>query len=215
MDAVSRAEICPMRQQGVQMRDSCAACGGRPEQGQLKLGRGDLLYLEGDAADHVFLLIEGYLRESRSTADGRVQGIRLIRPGEIAGTEGFAQGEYQCSVDAVTEVRACKVNIRAAEERVHARPDQGWAIAQVLARELMSLRDQVLMVGLMTAEERVRAVIESLTRHARSGTWTKLPLTRQEIAGLLGLTQATVSRVFQRLARAHAIEVKGRWVRLP
>ncbi len=207
---------CPLADVGLVLRDDCSRCApteaGEPE--GTPLARGEILYLEGDEARCLFLVVSGLLREARVQEDGRSQGIRLVRPGELCGAEAFTRDAYQCSVDAVTDARVCRVPIDTVRAVAATSPEQALTLIETLAREVQALRDQVVLLGSLTAEERVRTFLRILTADTEPGAWTRLPLTRAELAVLAGLTQATVSRVFQRLARRGELSVRGRWVRV-
>ncbi|MFZ4578056.1 MAG: Crp/Fnr family transcriptional regulator [Myxococcota bacterium] len=203
--------LCPVCEKKIHLRPSCSTCNGRPAN-QLNIQRHSTLYLEGDVADAVFTAVDGFLQETRALPDGRTQGIRLIKPGDLIGTEALSHGVYQGTVEAVTHARVCRVPVQAVLDRIRGTPEQGVAVVKALSEEATSLRRSVLLVGAMTAEERVRALLLDLTDRAEPGSWTRLPITRQELADLVGLAPATVSRVVQRLARAGLVTVRGRWI---
>lgn len=160
-------------------------------------------------------MVEGYVRESCTLEDGRTLGIRLVRPGELVGMEAFAFEPYQCTAEALTPARISKIPVADVERTLLNTPAQGVILSRALGREAIELRESMMMVGSMTAEERVRAVLDRLIDSTPRGTWTRLPLSRQEMAELLGLALGTVSRTLQRLARQGLFEVSGRMIRVP
>lgn len=197
------------------LRHACDGCQGRPKAGQRTLPRGSLLYIERDPAEAIYGLIDGFMRETRTLADGRTQGIRLVCPGELLGTETLAGRPYQCTAEALTDIRVCRVE-KSDIEALHAdHPEQGLELSAALGREAAELRDAVLLVGSMTAEERTKALLDRLVASVPPGEWMKLPVSRAEIAELLGLAPETVSRFVHRLARAGHFEVRGRRIRIP
>jgi CRP-like cAMP-binding protein len=66
----------------------------------------------------------------------------------------------------------------------------------------------------MSAEERILALLRRLSE-AQNSLSFRLPITRLEMARLLGLSHSTVSRTLHRLAKSGAISLEGRMVRLP
>lgn len=199
---------CPLRKAGLEPREACASCTGAAPR---SIGAGQVLYLEGDRGSAIFALIEGSLRESRSLPDGRTLGIRLVAPGEIVGTEALAGDAYQCTVEAMAPSRICAVPIAELRAAIDRRPGQGLRLAGALAAELERLRDAMLELGAMTADERVRSVIERFL--GPPGTWMRLPLGRRDLAELLGLSPSTVSRALKQLERGGFVEVSGRNIR--
>lgn len=206
---------CPLRDVGVELRDVCASCQGTPDSDQLRLKRREVLYVQGWPARHVYALVEGCLRENVLSDAGEARGVRIVRPGEVLGTEAFLHATYRTTVDALTDSRVCKVPSAAAETFLAEHPPRLAALNRVLVRQGLELRDVVGMLGSMPAEERVMTMLQNLVREYEDGSWVRLPVTRADMAELLGLAHTTVSRIIQRLVRRGEIETRGRWVRLP
>ncbi|MEZ4267576.1 MAG: Crp/Fnr family transcriptional regulator [Myxococcota bacterium] len=202
---------CPARDRGLELRNLCGSCDGRPRQGQLRLPRRGMLHLQGETADTVFLVIEGTLCETRTTEEGRAQGMRLLGPGDVTGTEALVSGRYQCSVEALTPARVCRVPIAEAEARLATTSLQGVALCRALAVEMMGLRERIMVLGPMPAQERVETALRAMA--GDDGEWVRLPLNRRELGELLALTQETVSRCVQRLKRAGTLQTQGRRIR--
>ncbi|MCK6545466.1 Crp/Fnr family transcriptional regulator [Myxococcota bacterium] len=198
----------------MELRDLCTGCDGRAAAGQFTYERGSPLLLEGDRADAVHAIVSGCLREVRTTADGRLQTVRLIGAGELAGAEALASPAYHATVEALTPAIACKVAATEVQEHLAARPDLLRGFLAELSSEMQAIRDSALWLGALSAEERVLALLHRLKGSSEPGAFFELPLTRLEMSELLGVTHSTVSRVVQRLARAGVIEVRGRQVRL-
>jgi CRP/FNR family transcriptional regulator len=206
--------LCVVRdEKGIALRDFCADCDGLPPCGQRKLEPKGVLYLAGDPASHVFTVVEGYLKESRTTEDGRILGIRIVIAGDLVGTEALAASDYQCTVEALTPSRVCAVSLDEVHRAMLERPEQGVAVATALSQEMRGLRDSMLLLSSMSAEERVRTALERLLGDAPVGAWIRLPLSRQELGDLLGLALATVSRTVRALERDGCYEVSGRRIR--
>jgi CRP-like cAMP-binding protein len=207
-----RGAACPVKERGVELRSLCGACDGRAAFGQFSYRRGTPILLEGDHADSVLAIVSGCLREVRTTADGRQQTVRLVGPGELAGVEALSSPTYHATVEAVTPTLACKVASSGVREHLAAHPDLMRAFLAEVTTEMQAIRDSALWLGALSAEERVVALLQRLTRAAQPGAFLELPLTRLEMSEVLGLTHSTVSRIVQRLARAGVIEVRGRQV---
>lgn len=206
---------CPVRDTALLLRQACITCQGRPRTGQVELPAGSVLYIEREDSDTVFGLIDGFVRETRTLPDGRTQGIRLACPGDLLGTEILASLPYQCTAETLTPTRVCQITRGdiAALHRVH--PEQGLQLSAALGREAAELRESILIVGSLSAEERVEALLDRLMESVPAGEWLRLPLSRAELAEFVGLAPETVSRVIHRLARAGNFEVRGRRIRVP
>ena len=66
-----------------------------------------------------------------------------------------------------------------------------------------------MLLGRMTASERVSAFLLDMSKRKSSSGAVDLPMSRNDIADYLGLTIETVSRTFTQLKRAQTIALKG------
>ena len=209
------AEPCPARALGLSLREACATCDGRPRNGQAILARNDIVQREGEPATALHLVVSGLFREMRLTEDGRAIDMRLVRPGDVVGVEALDGGQYQCTLQALTRGRVCRMPVDQVIERCRVDPTQMNALNRVLARAIREMRDQVVRLGARSANERVRSLALELAGDAPAGAWIDLPFGREEMGALLGLDRATVSRALHRLVREGALVLDGRRFRLP
>jgi CRP/FNR family transcriptional regulator len=208
------SDLCPVRGAGVHLRSQCETCAGVPPSGQLQIPRRMPLYGEGEPARHVYAVVRGYVRETRVTSDGRLLAVRLAAPGDLVGTESMVGGDYQSGVEAVTDAVVCRVPIDTVRDALSSDPAHALAFAELLCRQAAGLRESVVLLGSMSAEERVLSILRQLAPAGVEDDWFVLPLTRQEIGDLLGLALATVSRTVQRLHREGVLDVRGRRIRI-
>ena len=205
---------CAVKLAGVELRSACDDCKGRPRSGQLRYRRRDPVYLEGTPADAVFAVVEGYLRETRTTLEGRDQAVRLVCPGGLAGFESLRGGTFETSAQAITDAVVCRIPRAEALRRLEQREGQSQAVIANLVDEFCAVRETVLWVGTMSAEKRIVALLEQLAQRGGSPRF-RLPMTRLELADFLGLSHSTVSRTLHQLRREGRIRLEGRWIELP
>jgi CRP/FNR family transcriptional regulator len=88
----------------------------------------------------------------------------------------------------------------------------------MLAREIVANHGIMMLLGSMTAEQRVAAFLGNLSRRFErrgySSTEFHLRMSREEIGSYLGLKLETVSRVFSRLQHEGVLEVQGKYLRI-
>jgi CRP/FNR family transcriptional regulator len=88
----------------------------------------------------------------------------------------------------------------------------------MLSQEIVREQRMMLLLGTMSAEERVAAFLLNLSQRfaARgfSGSEFVLRMTRDEIGSLLGMKLETVSRIFSRFQKNMLIEIEGKHVRI-
>jgi len=157
--------------------------------------RGQVVLWEGDASSICANIASGVLKVTSATADGREQIVGLLFPGDFLG-QPFRE-ETSLTVTAVSDADLC-VYPRQGFEAVlddHTRLER-----MLLQRTMAALDDaraRMLSLGRKSAEERVSGFLLEMADRCRvdDGSATfDLPLTRGQMADILGLTIETVSR---------------------
>lgn len=166
-------------------------------------GRRRAIYYEGDEAQHYFKVVSGVVRLCKVTEDGRRQIAAFLVAGDFFGWT--VQDCHSYSAEAVTDVTAMKYSRHRIEEAVRTDPAVGRRVLGLLANQLASAHDHLLLLGRMTAAERLSAFLLDLTKR-RGGTpvdaiTVDLPMNRRDIADYLGLTIETVSRTMSAMKR--------------
>jgi CRP-like cAMP-binding protein len=162
------------------------------------LARGQTLFFEGDPATSFYEIVSGTVRCARLSHDGRRQIFRFAMPGELLGVA--CVGAYGFSAEAVTEVTARRHHLSGLDAAMAADGDLRRRVVQALRDELATTRSQMMLLGRMSAAERLATFLLDLAeRSPGPGGYLDLPMTRGDIADYLGLTVETVSRKFNEL----------------
>lgn len=164
--------------------------------------RGQTILWEGDEALLVANVIEGVLKLSTSTGDGREQIVGVVYPSDFIGRP-FGQNSGH-SVTALSDARVCLFPRSAFDSFTREHPDLEHKLLQRTLDELDRARRWMLLLGRKTAAERVASlIIEMSERLSAPGKGPldifDLPLSRQQMADVLGLTIETVSRQLTKL----------------
>ena len=171
---------------------------------------GQQICRQGEPADRWFWIIAGSARRSMIRPDGRRQIIDLLLPGDCFGfTNG---GEYDDSVDAIArETYIARCIRRDAEAVAETNPQLAGEIREATFETLWRLQSQLLIVGRVTAFEKVGAfLIEMATRlSSRPDDRVVLPISRYDIADYLGLSVETVSRSLTHFKQQGVIKLFG------
>jgi CRP/FNR family transcriptional regulator, nitrogen fixation regulation protein len=75
------------------------------------------------------------------------------------------------------------------------------------ARELQRVQNHMLVLGCLSAKQRVAAFLLQMTLRSSGGDEVELPMSCQDIADYLGMTVETVSRTMTQLANDSAISL--------
>lgn len=203
-----------------------AVCGALSDDEREELGRegrtiqvkrGQTLLWEGEDALLVANVIEGVLKLSTSTSDGREQIVGVVYPSDFIGRP-FGERSHH-SVTALVDLKVCLFSRSAFDRFARQHPDLEHGLLARALDELDRARRWMLLLGRKSAMERVASFLLELSeRLAATGCddqtgpldGFELPLDRQQIADVLGLTIETVSRQLSVLRGSAIIDTPSR-----
>lgn len=182
-----------------------------------RLASGEQLLWEGDDAVFVANVIEGVLKLSSQTVDGREQILGMAFPSDFLGRPFGNTTPY--GVEALTDAYVCVFPRADFDRFAREHPRLEHKLLERTLTELDRTRRWMVLLGRMTAEQRLAAFLLELSERLAPATCGSaagaadrfdLPLTRQQIADVLGLTIETVSRQFTRMRGEGTIELPSR-----
>jgi len=180
---------------------------------RLSFGRNDEIYGEGDEAGCWYQVISGTIRICKLLADGRRHIAEFCLSGDCFGIDNARERIY--AAEAVDDVIVMRFRRAATEELIDQNPVVARLLRDAVMRDLASAHGRTLLLGRMTAPERVAAfLLEMFERRERTKA-LDLPMSRIDIADYLGLTIETVCRTLSMFRRDGIIVVPNpHWIEL-
>jgi CRP/FNR family transcriptional regulator len=171
------------------------------------LAKGAVIATEGQPLGQIASVVEGVVKLTKSTRDGRQQIVGLAFAADLIGRPFANISKYR--IEAATDVSMCSFPRQRFEQLLSEHGKAEEFLLKAKLDEVDAARDWMLLLGRKSAEERVATFILMLAerevnsiRHGAgrpNAVTIELPLTRAEIGDYLGLTLETVSRQFSRL----------------
>lgn len=217
-EAVSSCQHCVVRNRAI-----CSSLSPTDLEVLNKIGRrvpvhrGQTLMWEGDDSSLVANVIEGVLKLSTSTSDGREQIVGVVYPSDFIGRPFGSTTQH--SVTALSDATVCMFTRTAFDQFARTHPELEHKLLQRTLTELDRARHWMLLLGRKSAGERVATFLLEMAQRLADATCApgeplverfELPLSRQQMADLLGLTIETVSRQLTRLRQAGVIDLPDR-----
>ena len=171
---------------------------------------GKTICWEGDAANHLFQIVEGVVRLQRIIGEGRRVITAFLFPGDLVGAA--LQATYLFTAEAVSECKIRRMSCKTFHEEVsrseHLRPEY----IALLSQEMAAAHEQMVLLSKKNAEERLCSFVVRLSERSQLAKKDTLsvPMNRQDIADYLGLTIETVSRTISKLASRNILSPVGR-----
>jgi len=179
--------------------------------------RGQTVAWEGEESLIVANVISGVLKISMSMSDGREQIVGVVFSSDFIGRPFGKASPY--SITALTPAELCIFTRSAFDKFAREHPELEHKLLRRTLDELDRAREWMLLLGKKSAGERIATLLlEMSTRLGEQGCHADLsdlnhfdlPLDRQQIGDLLGLTIETVSRQLTKLKSDGLIDLPDR-----
>lgn len=217
---MSSCDICVVRNRAI-----CSALDGTELEALNAIGRerklspGESLFWEGEDSVLVANVIDGVLKLSSNTEDGREQIVGIVYPSDFIGRPFGGTSSH--GISALTESKVCVFNRTDFDRFAAEHPQLEHKLLERTLGELDRTRRWMLLLGRKSASEKVASFLLEIfermgvpkgceLRFDDTPMTLDLPFSRQQIADILGLTIETVSRQFTRLKAAGIIDLPSR-----
>jgi CRP/FNR family transcriptional regulator len=195
-----------------------------------RLGAGETLFLQDDAAVAFYLLAEGRLKVFKQLRDGRTATIRHVEPGQTFAEAALFHDAYPASTETITECLLYRFDKEQTLALLLAEPQLAVNLLAAMAEllGLLNRRVEELLLPvparlarylLARADEQLEPAAQGAAGAAGGGgapgappdvpRVIRLPVSKRELAARLGTVPETLSRTFDRFKRAQVIRMSG------
>ena len=178
---------------------------------------GHQIFIEGEAGDRLYLIVEGKVKVGRCTSDGRENLLAVMGPADMVGELAlFDPGPRTSTVTTLTEVQAMAMDRAAHRVWIREHPEIAEQLLRVLARRLRRTNDNVSDVIFTDVPGRVAKQLLGLAQRfgVRDGGSLRVDheLTQEELAQLVGASRETVNKALSGFSARGWIRVLGKSV---
>lgn len=179
-----------------------------------------VLFSEDEPGPGVQVVIEGEVRLSMSSADGRRLALSIVRRGAVMGLVSTLTGK-PCEMTAETlhPARIATIPGREFLAFLARHPDAYKAVTEELSRQMESACMQLRTVGLSnSAPEKLARLLLDWSQNGQSttaGTRFRMALTHEQIGEFIGISRETVTRTFALFKTRHLIAFQGSTLTIP
>jgi CRP/FNR family cyclic AMP-dependent transcriptional regulator len=191
----------------------------RPHVHVVTLRRGDLLYDEGDVDDQLYVVIDGKVKLTRTSSDGREVLVRVQGPGDMFGELAMFDPTYRTSnASAVTDARLAAIDHDDLRAVLLDRPTIALLLLRELAQRLRVITDANTNLIFTDVPGRVaKALLELSDKFGveqEDGIRVSHDLTQEELAQLVGASRETVNKALADFAARGWIQLSAKSVLL-
>jgi CRP/FNR family cyclic AMP-dependent transcriptional regulator len=181
---------------------------------RMTVGKGDVLFHEGQEGDSVHLLVRGHLAVRVATPDGDRATLNVLGPGEHVGELALVDrsGPHRRSatVMALEPVETLVLSAPAFYALCDRHPRVQGLLVDLLAHRVRELSSRLLETMYLDLEQRLCRRLLFLAEIYQVGDGQiVLPLTQEQLADLAGGSRPSLNQVLQRLVD-HGLVTVGR-----
>ena len=185
---------------------------------EVKVTKGGLLFNKGAIPDGFYIVIDGRIKLSFISREGKEYIAEIFGPGESFGEAVmFLDRPYPVCAQALKDSTVLHVSKDVILHCVEQNP--GFSL-KIIAGLCDRLADRVLALEFLTVHSSVQRVVGYLLREIeyaeceRDGADVLLEVSKATIAAQLNLTPETLSRVLHRLSEEGLVNVEGKVIRI-
>lgn len=168
---------------------------------QTEIPAGQTLFIQGEPAKNMFVVLEGWIKLTRLTRAGDEIVVTVYSSGESFGEAAALQsGLYPVSAEAVTDCRLVKVRAKTILEAIKTKPELAIAMLSCTFQHLHELVMQIEDMKARSGTKRLAVfLIALLPTEAKDSITVPLPYDKGLLAARLGMKPESLSRSFAKL----------------
>ena len=179
-----------------------------------------ILFSERDPARGVYVVLEGEVKLSINSSDGRRLSLRIVRKGEMVGLASTLSGKpYEMTADTLYPAKLAFIGRREFTNFLMRHPEAYQPLSEELSREYSVACEQLRTVGLAaTAPEKLARLLLDWSENGQKtehGTRFRFSLTHGEIGEFIGASRETVTRTLTTFKNQRLVACNGSTVTIP
>jgi CRP/FNR family transcriptional regulator, cyclic AMP receptor protein len=164
-----------------------------------RLERNDVLFSEGDQAEDLFVVLTGRVAIAKSSPDGRESLVALMEPRDIFGEMPLFDDEPRsANARALERSEVARVPFSIVRAELDAQPAVLWDVVALFATRLRATDDALADAMLLDVTGRTAKRLLELSGDSDEFV---LPITQEELAGLVGASRERVNKAIAAFVR--------------
>lgn len=181
----------------------------------IDFARQDVIYKQSMPSDHIVYVKKGLIKVFKGGRGDRVICIRLAGPGSFVGLSSvFGSHVYNNSASAVEDSEAIMIRKEALTTQIRGNGAFSLALFNMLGKESLDISEKLVNFSMKQLPGRVADLIRYFSEEIFMNDEFTVPLTRQELAELIGTTKESLIRTLNEFKNDKIIDLNGKSIRI-
>lgn len=176
-----------------------------------KYGKGETIFFEGDEADGFYIVSSGQIKVFKMNPMGKEHILHIFGPGEPVGeVPVFSKQPFPANAEALVKSSTLFFPRKDFVALIENNPSIALNMLAVLSRRLRQFATQIENLSLKEVPARLAGYLLYIAEEQKNEGVVQLPVSKGQLASLLGTIPETLSRIFARMSDEGLIQVEGR-----
>jgi CRP/FNR family transcriptional regulator len=181
----------------------------------MNFSRHDILFNQKMPSDHAVYIINGLIKVYRDGRADRLICLSLTGPGQFAGLSSvFGSNVYKYSASAIEDTEALMIRKEALELSIRNNGMFASALFKIISGEVLDVSEKLVNFSMKQLPGRVADLIRYFSDEVFKSDDFTVPLTRQELAELIGTTKESLIRTLNEFKNDKIIDLDGRRIKI-
>ncbi len=177
--------------------------------------RHDMLFMQNMPSDYIVYIIDGLVKIYKGGRGDRLICISLAGPGQFAGlSSAFGSDKYRNSSSAIENSSALMIRTRAVTDIIKSNGAFSAALFRILSKEVLDVSDKLVNFSVKQLPGRVADLLKYFSEDIFGSKDFTVPLTRQELAELIGTTKESLIRTLNEFKNDKIIDLDGKHIKI-
>lgn len=181
---------------------------------------GKLLFSENEESQGIYVVLDGEVKLSINSSDGKRLILRIAKKGEILGLTSTLSGRpYEMTAEILYPVKSAFIPRREFLNFLMHHPEVYQAVTEELSRNYSIACEQLRTVGLsLTASVKLARLLLGWSEQGQTsecGTRLRFSLTHEEIGEFIGASRETVTRTLSEFKHRRLVAFSGSTLTIP
>ncbi len=178
------------------------------------IAKGKILFQDGSPGNGFYIVVKGKIKVFKMSVEGKEQILHIYGAGETFGEVPVFEGkDFPASAMTLEDSEVLFVPRKAMRDLIGTSPDLAMNMLADLSKRLREFTIQIEQLSLKEVPARLAAYILTLAEETAESPLSPsrqvfLPISKAQLANLIGTTPETISRMLKKMVAANLVEVQ-------